>query len=210
MLCATCLRELALRAANTDAHEAAIPGCDGLNIRAVRAGGGYGGALKEMVLKLKNSRRPFAVPLASLMLAAAGNDPGYLRADAVCCVPSTRAKVHRRGYNPAELLAKRVAGRLGIAYAPLLGMALRVADQDGLSAAARQHNVVGAFAASPDARPPASVVLVDDVLTTGATAGECAAALLAAGAREVRLLVAARSLLERTPLRHPGHLGCNA
>ena len=105
--------------------------------------------------------------------------------------PRRRAE---RGYNQSELLARALAPRLALGVAA--GALVRrkdTAPQTGLSAAARRQNVSGAFAVRRRALVvDRAVILVDDVLTTGATARACALALRAAGAREVRLLTVAR------------------
>src|SRR5207237_6401269 len=97
-----------------------------------------------------------------------------------------------RGFNQAALLAERLARVLGV---PLrqrwLARTRATVPQTALSATERRVNVRGAFVASTSAAG-ADVVLVDDVLTTGATAAECARALRAAGARSVGVLTVAR------------------
>lgn len=167
-----------------------------------KASGAYSGLLKDMVIELKSSIKPFAWPLARLMAAAAGNDPGYCHADQVCFVPSSRRRVSERGYNPAEVLASLLASCWGRPLVPLLEKVRHTADQDSLARADRWTNVSGAFECAARVRPGASVLLVDDVLTTGATAEDCARALRVGGARTVRVLVAASTWLKTDPERN--------
>jgi len=113
-------------------------------------------------------------------------------------VPTTRQRVRTRGYNQAALLARSVAEALDL---PLVDGLIRVrggATQVALPPSQRRANVRGAFAARGGEAAPriegAHVVLVDDVLTTGATAGAAASELVEVGASEVTLLVYARAL----------------
>ena len=106
-------------------------------------------------------------------------------------VPLHPSRGAERGFNQADLLAAAVARPLGLR---VIGGLVRLRDtppQTGLSAAARRRNVAGAFQSSRRFTG-LDVVLVDDVLTTGATARACAKALRRAGARRVGLLTAAR------------------
>ena len=109
-------------------------------------------------------------------------------------VPLHPRRRRARGFNQSELLARELGRRAGIAVAAAaLVRRQDTPPQTGLSAAARRANVRGAFAVRHRSQVSGrAVVLVDDVLTTGATAAACAQALRAAGAREVRLLTAAR------------------
>lgn len=164
-------------------------------LKGFRAAGPYLGVLKELVLRLKSHGKPFAFPLGRLMVAAAGNDPDYTSPDAIYYVPSERAKVRERGHNPAEVLACAVSTLLGVPVAHHLEKIKATKDQDQLPAALRWSNVSGAFRCVPGSRAHGSVLLIDDVLTTGATARACAGALLDAGADAVHALVAARAVL---------------
>ena len=108
-------------------------------------------------------------------------------------VPLHRLRLWRRRYNQAAELARRLARRAARRHAPLLLERVRpTPPQARLSADARRRNVRGAFRVPP-ARQAAiagrPVVLIDDVLTTGATAAACCAALLDAGASRVDVLV---------------------
>ena len=115
-----------------------------------------------------------------------------------CCVPMTAAQVKARGYNQSELIAKAAARWVGAAYAPGLLRKLRETQaQHDLPAALRRENVDGAFAAAqPDKIVGQSVVLCDDICTTGATLRACVRALEEAGAREVVCLTYLRTELE--------------
>ena len=114
--------------------------------------------------------------------------------DAVVAVPLHPARRRSRGYNQAQVLAAGLARRLGI---PLWGGVLHrvraTETQTHLTARQRLHNVTGAF--ESDRRRQLAgrrVLLVDDVMTTGATVGECARALKKGGATEVLVLTLAR------------------
>lgn len=105
--------------------------------------------------------------------------------DAVVPVPLHADRLLERGYNQAALLGERLAQTLGIRFEPgLLGRIRNTDQQARLSGSERQQNVAGAFAADPAAQG-LSVLLVDDVVTTGATLSECAAALRARNAEAV-------------------------
>jgi ComF family protein len=113
-----------------------------------------------------------------------------LTGDVVTWVPGRRRDSRRRGFDHAELLARGVARRLGLRATALLRATGARPDQTALSARDRRINLRGAFVARPCSR---RVVLVDDLVTTGATASSCAAALRRAGAPAVDVLVACRA-----------------
>jgi predicted amidophosphoribosyltransferase len=122
------------------------------------------------------------------MCASAWRDG--ISGDVVTWVPGNVAEARRRGYDHGEVLARLVAARLGMTATPLLAPAQGKADQTGLTGAQRRENPKGAFVARP---VHGRVVLVDDVMTTGATICACAGALLAAGAGAVEGLVGCRA-----------------
>jgi ComF family protein len=161
----------------------------------VRALGPYESTLRTMVHALKyDRRRSIAGRLAQMAVEQYG---AYLDADAVVPVPLHRHRQWSRGFNQTEELARH----LGL---PVWRVLRRVRDtrpQSDLSASERLRNVRHAFAVRPLIRcrclTDASVILLDDVSTTGATLGECAEVLKAAGVREVRALTIARTLRYR-------------
>jgi len=193
-LCEDCFRQIAHERAREDRCDDLLPQFAFIGLNAA---GDYAGTLKDMVLRLKDSESRMALPLAALVAASLGNDPDNMLTRAVCFVPSSRKKIAERGFNTAELLARRVAAILGRPVADALLVAPRMRDQDRTPGAQRWANASGAFHAREGVALGGPVLLVDDVLTTGATADACSRALLAAGASSVRVAVAARAVLRR-------------
>jgi ComF family protein len=151
--------------------------------------GAYEGTLRKLIHLFKYSgMRGLAVPLAGLLADALPRDRQF---DAVTAVPLHWRRRWQRGFNQSELLGKAVARRRGIPALKLLRRAAATRAQAGLSNSQRRENVAGAFVAR---RRVAGmrILLVDDVMTTGATAGACARALKKAGARSVSILALAR------------------
>jgi predicted amidophosphoribosyltransferase len=99
----------------------------------------------------------------------------------VTWVPTALGSRRRRGFDHAEVLARGVAAELGLPAEPLLWRAVPAADQAGLTASQRRTNLSGAFVARP---AEGTVLVVDDLVTTGATLEACAAALRSAGVEE--------------------------
>jgi ComF family protein len=118
-------------------------------------------------------------------------------------VPTTARRLRTRGYNQAELLARRVAEVRALPLAAALSRRGDHGSQTALTPSERRDNVRGAFAPGTDAGRVRGghVLLVDDVLTTGATACEAAVALAAIGARRVTLVTFARALPDRPQRR---------
>lgn len=103
--------------------------------------------------------------------------------------------MQERGYNQVGLVAMPLAVLNGWEYAPrVLIRARETRSQVGLSAMERKENVSGAFFARPDKVSGKTVLLMDDVATTGATLSSCTVALLKAGVRDVYALTLARAL----------------
>ncbi len=157
-----------------------------------RAAGAYRGPLREALHALKfEGRRAVARPLGALLADAAGLPPlaGF---DALVPVPLVPARERERGFNQSALLCEPLAAATGLPVR--VGWLRRVRAtraQSELDATARRTNVRGAFRATA-AVAGRAVLLVDDVLTTGATAAECTRALRAAGAARVGVLAVAR------------------
>jgi predicted amidophosphoribosyltransferase len=149
----------------------------------------YAGAPRSLVLDLKlRGRRESAAPLIDGLCACAWR--AGVRAGAVTWVPGGRKGVRLRGFDHAEILARGVARRLGLPAARILAGPATRRDQAALGAAERRSNLRDAFEARPCS---GRWLLVDDVITTGATARACARALTGAGAAGVEVLVSCRA-----------------
>jgi len=153
----------------------------------------YADAARELVLALKfGSRRRAALPLAEALGVAV--EAAGAPADLLAAVPLSRRRERERGYNQALLLADAIGRASGI---PLDARALErrrhTRRQSRLSRAARRRGPLGAFVARRPRVSGRCVLLVDDVLTTGATIRACALALRRAGAATVTAAVACRT-----------------
>ena len=159
----------------------------------VRAPFRYEGSVRHAILALKYGGIKAAAPQLGDMLA------DYLEAnplpgDTLVPIPMHSSRRKERGYNQAELLARRVAQRCGMSYHPgLLIRTRRVDPQAGMtSAAGRAANVADSVAVSGESELSGRrIILVDDVATTGSTLDISAAALKAAGAESVWCLTLA-------------------
>lgn len=156
----------------------------------------YGGAIARSIALFKYHQRPdLARPLGDLLWRAVAPRAAEWRDPLLVPVPLHPSRLAERGYNQSALLARRLGRRWG---APVLATALaRTRDappQAKLDRDARLSNLEGAFAAREPKRVRGrTIVLVDDVRTTGATIQACASALLDAGARSAHHAVVARA-----------------
>lgn len=115
-------------------------------------------------------------------------------AELISAVPLSASRLSQRGYNQASLLGRALGARLGVPFDDqVLRRTRETGSQVGLNAAGRRLNVAGAFAAESTLSAGRSVLVVDDLFTTGATLEACAEALLAAGARIVYGLTLGRA-----------------
>jgi ComF family protein len=135
--------------------------------------------------------RALGGPLGERMAAVTWPDEAHEPA-VITPVPTTDRRRRERGYNQAQLLAESLARATCREALPLIRRVSGSRTQTALQPAARAANVAGAFAPAADVTAM-HVILVDDVLTTGATAAECAGVLAAAGACCVRLITLVRA-----------------
>jgi ComF family protein len=161
-----------------------------------RAPFAYGGPARQLVLALKHGRR---LHLARMMARSMLRVAGVLPDDAVIVpVPSHALRLWQRGFNQAAEIARQLARKSGRPLAvDALARIKPTPSTKGLGRRARQKNVQGAFrVVRPEQIRGRAVLLVDDVMTTGATVSACAAKLRKAGARQVVVLTYAHALRE--------------
>ncbi len=147
----------------------------------------YEGMVRRSLLRYKfYNARSFANGYGRLlaMKLLQSHPEGF---DCLTWVPVSPLRKFTRGYDQVELIAKAVGAELGMVPVPLLKKVRHNRPQSGLSdPATRRANVLGAYQVrNQEAVSGKKILLLDDILTTGATAGECARVLLTSGAKEV-------------------------
>jgi ComF family protein len=155
-------------------------------LAGIKAAASYEGSVRELIRRLKYHHQRDAATVLAATIAPLFPKRSF---DMVTSVPIATTRLRRRGYNQSELIAREVARSLALPYHPLLRR-LRNTQQVGKTRAQRLSQVDGVFVAR---RPQSGrILVVDDVLTTGATLNACAIALQVAGAAEVWGAAAAR------------------
>jgi ComF family protein len=165
----------------------------GTAFRTAFSFGEYEGTLRDLIHLLKYQRmRPLSKPLGKMMARAL---PREVRVEAIVPMPLHWRRKFIRGFNQAELLAQVVSARTGLPLLPALSRRRNTQAQASLaSVAQRRANVRGVFFVPHPGRVSGKrLLLVDDVLTSGATVNSAAAALIAAGAARVDVLTLARA-----------------
>ncbi len=154
--------------------------------------GAFGGALSRAVHRLKYEKRYEVGRVLGMLLAGACDAAPLAAVDLVVPVPLGRARLQERGYNQAALLAAPVARRLGVRLdATALRRAVETSALARQGLTGRHESIAGAFVA-PRSLAGRRVLLVDDVLTSGATLTACADAIDASGGQVEALAVVAR------------------
>jgi ComF family protein len=154
----------------------------------------YDDSSKALILALKRADRLDLVPPLSRWLERGGREL-LAEADVIVPVPLHRWRLWRRRFNQSALLAQKLAKAAAKPFDPLALIRIRATPSQGAmpSAKARRKNVRGAFkVANPSVIAAKSVLLVDDVYTTGATLDACARALKRSGAAKVMAVTLAR------------------
>jgi ComF family protein len=154
-----------------------------------RAAVAYDDSAKRVVAAWKEQGQRTVAELAAALVDDVVTRPS---AYTITFVPADHDRLLRRGYNPARQLAEALAGRWQLPAVSLLRRAPGRAPQKGLTLAERRRNVRGAF--SPTGAVPKTIVLVDDVYTSGATVSAAATGLRKGGARRVEVVTFARAV----------------
>jgi predicted amidophosphoribosyltransferase len=160
----------------------------------------YDGTARELVARVKYRNARHAIAFLGAAVAAAAQ-PVVAPGTVVTWPPTTRARRRARGFDAAELLARSVGAAL---HLPVTGLLRRVDGQPQTGRAATERRRGPRFSASSVA--PATVLVVDDVTTTGATLTAAAVALRAAGATRVVAAAAARTPAGRASARRARQL----
>ncbi len=151
----------------------------------------YAGSMKELIHQYKFcGRRRLYRPLSRMAEQAV--EAEYPDFDIVTSVPMNRGKQYKRGYNQSELIAREMAHALGKPYRRLLREERSARTQRTLDRRMRYINTLGRYAPAVGRIAGRTVLLVDDVYTTGATLNECARVLKSSGASRVFALTMAR------------------
>lgn len=169
----------------------------GYGVESVVAAGAYDGAVRDLVMALKYGRRIALANIAAAWIAQLVIDRG-VACDIVTCVPLGRIRERERGFNQAGEIARRAAKLMGIPFdARLLRRRRETTPQAQLPEESRAKNVARAFETTRHAFKAAAgkrVLLVDDVLTTGATLAEAARALVKAKPSAIHAAIVARAV----------------
>lgn len=159
----------------------------------------YDDRARSLVHRLKYGDRAELARMMGRMMTAAGNEV-LQEADLILPIPLHRWRLWRRRFNQAMALAMTIAEYSQVACDPLvLARVRRTSPQNRLTRTQRRENLKGAFAVSDEARAKVqgkNIVLIDDVLTSGATANAAARTLLRAGARNIDILTFARVVID--------------
>lgn len=161
--------------------------------RMSRSAGPYEGDLRGAVQRLKFSgKRDLAGHLSGIMFHSIINNQYYIKTAVITAVPLSPKRLRQRGFNQAELLAHGLSHRMKVPVLPVLRKVRETSSQTGLHRAGRKENLVGAFELSdPRAIRGKTVLVVDDVITTGSTLNIVSEALVKGGAATVLCITAA-------------------
>lgn len=164
---------------------------------AAKSLGPFRGALKEAIYLYKyGGHRSLSIVFGQLLAELLLDEPGLADTDLLIPVPLSQEKAVTRGFNQSELLAVKIGKILNLPVSNDLVRVRNTPSQSKLARKARMDNIKGAFALS-NKISGGNVVLIDDILTTGATAGECAGVLLQAGVQKVTVLTLASGIQEK-------------
>lgn len=154
----------------------------------------YEGELKELIRLFKyKGRLSLSNILSKLLIGFINENPEVLDdIDAITYVPLHNRRLRKRGFNQSKVLALKVSQNFDIPLLDLLEKTRSTKAQNELSRKERLANLVGAFKIRNRAGTGKNILLIDDVMTTGATLEECAKILLGSGAKSVRCLTLAR------------------
>ncbi|MDR0350513.1 MAG: double zinc ribbon domain-containing protein [Coriobacteriales bacterium] len=150
--------------------------------------------VRRLIVTYKDEGERRLAELLARLIASALPASWASWAEMLTWVPADEKAIRRRGFDHMRLIAEEMGKRAGLPARPLLQKRAQL-DQRGLSRRQRRENAAALFSyvgAAVSSSPPAHVLLLDDVLTTGSTLDACAQVLLTGGVREVRVATIAR------------------
>lgn len=150
----------------------------------------YDGVVRTAILRMKNGNADGYIPLAEYMADCMNQFSDSF--DYITCIPQSPKSAQSRGFNQAELLARKVSELTDIPFRPTMKCVKYSTAQKSLGAAERAENIKGSFTVNvKESLKGCRLLLIDDIKTTGSTANEAAKVLKEAGAETVCLLCAA-------------------
>ncbi len=154
----------------------------------------YEGLIKNAIYSYKYYNKTYFYKLFGNLLVNFMVNTGYTNFDCIVSVPLHPSKMRKRGYNQSELLARYISSKLSIPYIDALKRTKRTLKQSEQSKEDRRKNLKDAFAVKHSSEKVinSSLLLVDDIYTTGTTVDECSKALVSYGASKVYVITIAR------------------
>lgn len=155
--------------------------------------GFYGGVIKTLILKFKyESDFTAGYLLANLLIEMIEEEK--FDADVICYVPMTKKSEKKRGFNQCEVIARHIGHHINIPVSDCIKKIKNTKEQKTLTKEERVKNLRGAFKISSDKDiKNKNVILIDDVMTTGATINECKYVLKKSGVNKITVLTIAKS-----------------
>ncbi len=154
----------------------------------------YEGLVKKAIYSYKYYNKAYYFKLFGNILVEFMKNTEYTDFDFIVSVPLHRSRMQERGYNQSQLIAKYISEKLSIPYADALKRTRKTQKQSRQSRLSRKRNIINAFETKKSSEKVihSSVLLVDDIYTTGATVNECARALINSGVSKVYAITIAR------------------
>lgn len=163
-------------------------------IRAIISPFLYKEELRESILHFKFHNRPYYAETYAFYLEARLRAYHLTKFDALVPIPVSKKRLRERGYDQCLMLANALSKRINIPVMCLLEKTLHTPKQSTLNKHDRQNHPKKAFQVKPQDEMPETILLIDDIYTTGATAGACAEKLRRAGVRNVYIATVAMHL----------------
>lgn len=180
------------------ASDCLCPDCSVYNksFEVAKSAFSYEGIIKDSIYSFKYYNKPYFYKFFGSCLLDYIKEIDYTNFDYITSVPLHKSKMRTRGYNQSELLAKYLSDELSIPYTDVLKRTVKTTKQSQQNKEKRRKNLKGAFAVKNPLKngniKNSSVLLVDDVYTTGSTVDECSKTLLNFGVSKVYVITIAR------------------